>query len=236
MKVCAFLHAPFEKPGVFKDWALSKGFQFDEVHAYDGEPIPSVDDYDFFLFMGGPHSPSQVEKYPYLGTEIHLAQAAMAKNKYVVGVCLGAQIMGEALGAAVEKSPHKEVGVFPITLTPDGESDPLFNGLPSVYPVAHWHCDMPGLSAGAVVLATSEGCPRQIVRYGESALALQCHLEMTRDMVEGMIQNCPEDIHPGTYIQSAEELLAQDYLPANRLLCQLMDRLLLDDTATRNAR
>ena len=224
MKVCAIIHAVFEKPGTFKDWSLSKGYDFKEVHAYEGEAIPSVNDYDFFLFMGGPQSPTDFEIYPYLEQEISLAREAIAENKYVIGVCLGAQIMGEALGASVEVSPHKEVGVFPISLTSKGQSDPLFEGLHLSFPVTHWHSDMPGLTANATILAASEGCPRQIVRFGKKALALQCHLEMTREMVDGMILNCSEDLHPGEYIQSPNELRANDYLPANKLLVQILDR------------
>lgn len=224
MKFCAVIHAAFEKPGVFKDWAVSKGYEFKEVHAYAGEAIPSVNEYDFFLFMGGPQSTSEVYKFPFLAEEIALAREAIKGNKFVVGVCLGAQIMGEGLGASVEASPHKEVGVFPIKLTSEGKSDSLLNGLPESFLVAHWHGDMPGLLANAKVLASSEGCPRQIVRYGKKALAFQCHLEMTREMVEGMILNCPEDLSPGDYIQSPEQLLVSDYSHANQVLVQILDR------------
>jgi GMP synthase (glutamine-hydrolysing) len=73
-------------------------------------------------------------------------------------------MIGEALGASYEHSPNREIGVFPITLTEEGKNDTIVGKFPGTFPVGHWHGDMPGLTPNAAVLATSEGCPRQIVR------------------------------------------------------------------------
>jgi GMP synthase (glutamine-hydrolysing) len=68
--------------------------------------------------------------------------------------CLGAQLIGEALGAKTERSPEKETGVYPIELTAAGTRDPLLRGLPGTFPAIHWHNDMPGLTDDTAVLAS----------------------------------------------------------------------------------
>jgi len=103
----------------------------------------------------------------------------VAAGTAIVGVCLGAQVVGEALGAPAEPSPHPEVGAFPVTLTADGRKHPFLAGVEPTFLAGHWHRDMPGLTAAAVVLATSAGCPRQIVAYGRHVYGLQLHLELT---------------------------------------------------------
>ena len=107
----------------------------------------------------------------------------------ILGICLGAQLIGEALGASFEHSPNKEIGLFPITLTKDGQQDSHFSDFPKIFNVGHWHGDMPGLTNESKVLATSEGCPRQIIRYAPTIYGFQCHFEFTLEAIDGMIKN-----------------------------------------------
>lgn len=84
----------------------------------------------------------------------------------MIGVCLGAQLVGEALGAAYSHSPEREIGPVKAALTEAGRADPFFASFPDVFLAGEWHNDMPGLTEDSVIIAESEGCPRQIVRYG----------------------------------------------------------------------
>ena len=170
-------------------------------------------------------SPLQIEESPYLADEIAAIKAALAQNKRVLGFCLGAQLIGEALGAKTARSPEKEVGVYPITLTAEGAKDPLLAGLGEVLPVIHWHNDMPGLTPDAVLLASSLGCPRQAVRYRDNVYGFQCHLEITRDGIAGMIKAVPDDLRPSRFTQPEEELMKQDYPTINNLMFTILDRL-----------
>ncbi|MCH9610788.1 MAG: hypothetical protein S4CHLAM81_00820 [Chlamydiales bacterium] len=225
MKIQFILHANFEQPGIITSWAEQKGFETAYCRPFNGDSIPNVDTFDWLIVMGGPQSPLHLDKYPYLQSEMELIQKGIAAQKCILGICLGAQLIGQALGAQTEKSPHKEVGVFPIELTEAGKSDPLFKALNSTLPVVHWHGDMPGLTEESQLLATSKGCPRQIVRYNEHTIGLQCHFEPTQEDIAGMIKHCPEDLTPGSYIQSKEEFLASDFDTINGVMTHLLDRL-----------
>lgn len=231
MKIQYIIHADFELPGAIETWARQNRFEENTCRPYAGEKLPSYDDFDLLIVMGGPQSPLAIEKAPYLAGEIALIRETLKREKPVLGFCLGAQLIGEALGAKTGRSPNKEVGVFPIELTEEGRQDPLLEGLPQRFDVVHWHNDMPGLTAEAKVLAFSQGCPRQIVRYLPYAYGFQCHPEPMRQNIEAMIRHCPEDLAPGTFVQTAEKFLAQDFQGINQKLIQILDNFVSIQTA-----
>lgn len=229
MKILFILHASFETPGYIEDWAEGKSYNLTYCSPFQGEKLPSGSPFDLIVSMGGPQSASSdLEKYPYLKEEVEFLRSALHAKIPIFGFCLGAQLIGEALGASTERSPHKEIGIFPIFLTKEGIQDPLLANLPQEFAVAHWHGDMPGLTKEAVVLAKSEGCPRQIVRYLPHAYGFQCHPEMTLQGIEELIKNCPEDLKLERYVQTREDLLAHDFyaLNHNNLVC-IFDNFLL---------
>ncbi|SFD17391.1 GMP synthase (glutamine-hydrolysing) [Chitinophaga sp. CF118] len=224
MNILCITHADFETPGVITSWASNNDHYFKVEKPYKGEPISDVTDFDFLIVMGGPQSPLKTNEFPYLALETDLIRSAIKENKPVLGLCLGAQLIGEALGAKTSQSPEKEVGVYPVTLTTAGINDPLLKDFPDNSPVIHWHNDMPGLTAEAVVLAYSPGCPRQIVRYKKNVYGFQCHLEIDADGIRKMITACPEDFAPSKYTQTQQELLAQNYSSINELMLTFLDR------------
>lgn len=224
MRIVCITHADFETPGIIEPWAKTKGYEFNICKPYLGEALPAVDTFDFLIIMGGPQSPLSMDKSPYLRDEIQLARTAFANQKRILGFCLGAQLIGEALGAKTQPSPEKEVGVYPITLTPDGIDDPLLQGFPQSFPVSHWHNDMPGLTDSATLLAYSQGCPRQIIRYQPLVYGFQCHLEFSLQNIEAIIHACPGDLTSSTYTQSKAALLAQDYDGINQRMVEILDR------------
>lgn len=225
MQVHIIIHAPFEKPGTIETWAMDKGHNISYTHTYRGEQLPAASQVDFLVIMGGPQSPLELEKYPYLRDEIALTAQAIQQKKAVLGICLGAQIIGESLGAKTERSPHKEIGAFPIHLTAEGKNDPILKCLPESFDVMHWHNDMPGAPAGSVILAYSEGCPRQIIRYTERAYGLQCHMEMTTEMIKGMLEHCAADLKLGKYIQDAKKMLSINLSSMNEKIVLILDQL-----------
>jgi GMP synthase (glutamine-hydrolysing) len=225
MKIVCITHADFETPGVIEDWAQSKNYEFTVCKPYKGDKCPDAQDFDFLVVMGGPQDGKDLSKTPYLVDEVLLIQQAITENKTIIGFCLGAQLIGQALGAQTERSPEKEVGVFPITLNEEGESNALLTGFPTTFPVIHWHNDMPGLTSNAVLLASSEGCPRQIIQYAPQVYGFQCHLEITKAGIEKMIAECPGDLTPSRFTQNAEELRVQDYATINGYMIQILDRL-----------
>jgi len=225
MKIATIIHAPFETPGVIEDWALENNHHFKQFHPYAGEELPKVEEFDFLILMGGPQSPLALEDFPYLKSEINLAQQAIDQDKLVIGFCLGAQIIAEALGARTQRSPEKEVGVFPIVLRNEGKQDPLFKDFPDTFPVIHWHNDMPGIAQGARLLASSTGCPQQAFGYGDRVYGFQFHMEITRDIAEELIKHCSGDLANSRFTQTADEIRANDYASINQRMKLILDRL-----------
>ncbi len=227
MNILCITHADFETPGVIESWANDKGYSFQVSKPYNGDKLPKANSFDFLVIMGGPQSSLKLEEFPYLADEISLIKETISQDKRVLGFCLGAQLIGEALGARTKSSPEKEIGVYPIMLTAEGAKDPLFEGLPIKFQVIHWHNDMPGLLEDSILLAYSEGCPNQIIRYKPYVYAFQCHLEIDIDGMKKLIKAVPEDLSPSKFTQNKSELLSQDYVPINEMMNGLLDRFLL---------
>ena len=235
MNVHFVVHEAFESPGAYETWVESRGHQasYSRVYLYDELP-QTLDDIDLLVVMGGPQGPSTTrEECPHFdaAAECALIAKAVAANKPVVGVCLGAQLLGEALGAHCEHSPEPEIGSYPITLTAAGKADAKLAHFGDTLEVGHWHNDMPGLTTDAQVLAASEGCPRQIIRYGQGVYGFQCHMEFTREVVELLIKASADDLlklADRRFVQQAEALRANDYDEMNQKLFGFLDALVLE--------
>ena len=234
MRVHFVLHETFEVPGAYLKWAQERGHQVTMTKVYEGEALPeSVNEIDFLIVMGGPQSPDEDRvAFPYYDpqAEIELIQKAMKADRYIVGVCLGAQLLSVAYGAVYEHSPEREIGVYPLTLTDAGLKDKHVKVLGPTLITGHWHGDMPGLTDEAVVLATSQGCPRQIVRFAPKHYAFQAHLEFDAEAVNLLIAADGEDVLEKqsqnlTFVQKPEVIRAYNYQEMNAKLYQFLDSL-----------
>jgi len=233
MKVHFVIHESFEAPGACETWARDRGLGIGRSRLHAHEPLPrSIDDIDLLVVMGGPQSPSTTrEECPHFdaAAECALIARCVGAGKAVVGVCLGAQLLGEALGARCGHSPEKEIGKFPIALTAEGRANGKFAHFGDTLEVGHWHSDMPGLTANAKVLASSAGCPRQIVEYGELAYGFQCHMEFTPEAVERLIAASGKDLEAlaaHRFVQRPDVLRAHAWDDMNRTLYGFLDRLM----------
>lgn len=214
MKILLITHASFEKPGSIDDWAYNQGHHVFELQTYNGQKIPDINDFDLIIVLGGPQSPMRLDNYPYLQAEIELIKEAILLNKKILGICLGAQLIGEALGAATSKSPEREVGVFPVKLTAAAADDPVFRHFPQQFDVMHWHNDMAGLPDKAVLLASSPGCPNQVFKYKERVYAIQCHFEFTAEHVREIA-----DISKAYLQQHQDEKYVMQYVELQSINC-----------------
>lgn len=227
------VHESFESPGAYEDWARARGHEVTLTRLYAGETLPEgPEGIDLLVVMGGPQSPAtSLEECPHfdaLGEE-RLIRSCVDVGAAVVGVCLGSQLLGEAFGARFAHSPEREIGLFPIELTEAGKADALLADFGPGLPVGHWHGDMPGIAPGAEVLATSAGCPRQIVRYAPRVYGFQCHLEFTAASIRGIVDASTEELARYAscpFVEDAQTLLAHDYEPMNRVLWGFLDRLM----------
>lgn len=233
MHVHFVVHELFEAPGAYEAWARSRGHSVSYSRVYLGDPLPnSAKGIDVLIVMGGPQSPSTTkDECPHFDAkaEIALISRCIAADCAVVGICLGSQLVGEALGARYEHSPEKEIGKFPISLTSDGLANDKFAHFGSVLDVGHWHNDMPGLTVEAKVIATSEGCPRQIVEYSSLVYGFQCHMEFTPEVIDLLIAHADptlESLTQHRFVQQADALRRNDYANMNSKLLAFLDKLI----------
>ena len=238
MHIHFIIHEHFEAPGAYEIWGKSRGCSLSYTRVYQDDPLPQeLESADMLIIMGGPQSPATtLKECPWFDAqaEMRLIGRAIKAGKTVIGVCLGSQLIGEALGAAFCHSPEKEIGKFPVRLTDAGKTNPLFENFGGGLDVGHWHNDMPGLTPQAKVLAYSEGCPRQIVQYGERVYGFQCHMELTSEVVELLIEHSQNDLRRAgefRFVETAEKLRSHDYREMNQVLFSFLDKL----TAQRNA-
>ena len=234
MKVHFVLHETFEVPGAYLKWAQERGHQVTTTKVYENEALPeTVDEIYFLIVMGGPQSPDEDrEAFPYYDpqAEIELIQKAIKADRYIVGVCLGAQLLSVAYGAEYEHSPEREIGVFPIMLTKAGLKDEHVKVLGPILNTGHGHGDMPGLTEDAVVLATSQGCPRQMIRFSPKHYAFQAHLEFDPEAVDLLIAADGEDVieeqsQKLTFVQNPQAIRDYDYREMNAKLYEFLDSL-----------
>ncbi len=176
MNVSVLQHAAFEGPGEIAAWAARQGHTVNVHHLYRGDSLPMLDAFDLLVVMGGEMNIYQYRDWPWLKPESAFIRSALAAGKRIVGICLGAQLIADALGARVVQNAEHEVGWFPITW--NDEARAAFPGLPVTSTVLHWHGDTFGLPAGATRFAASEGCPEQGFFIPGKCLALQFHMEV----------------------------------------------------------
>ena len=218
------MHAHFETPGCVADWARERGHQL-TVNGPPPNKLPHVQDFDYLIVLGGPQSPLRMDLYPYLRDEITTIAGALERGKAILGICLGAQLIAEALGAATLRSPEKEVGVLPVSLTDAGREDPKLAGLPPTFDALHWHHDMPGIPPGAELLAYSEGCPHQAVRFADRVYGLQFHLEATAASAALLACHATGDLSASRFTQSADQIVTSDFKTMNARLKVFLDSL-----------
>jgi GMP synthase-like glutamine amidotransferase len=227
LRLRVFQHVAFETSARIGEWALSRGHEVAETHLYRGEPLPELDEFDWLVVMGGPMNVYEYRLFPWLRDERQLLERAIDSGKTVLGVCLGAQLLADALGARVYQNPEKEIGWLPIQFAASAEVDRFFPQHDPELTVFHWHGDTFDLPRGACRLASSVACENQAFGFGNRIAGLQFHLECTRSAVAGMVGNGANELIPGPFIQTREQILeaTNRFEPGHSTLEKLLGRL-----------
>ncbi len=183
-------HVPFEGPGVLAHHLESLGIEFTQ-YLVPKEGLPS-DPGNLLIVMGGPMSANDPEGW--IQQELLFIHDALQNGTAVLGICLGSQLMAKALGAQIRPGQALEIGMTPITLTSEGQQDPVFRHFPSNLSVFEWHGEIYDRPPEAVALARSELAPVQAFRFGTRAYGLLFHLEMETSGIETICRECSNDV------------------------------------------
>lgn len=224
MRVHYFQHVPFEGLGSIAGWLGARGMAVTGTRFHESALLPELSDIDWLIVMGGPMSVHDEALHPWLREEKAFIAAAIGAGKAVLGICLGAQLIAEVLGASVFGNAEKEIGWHPVSAVSIAPDHPAFRFPPDPL-VFHWHGETFELPAGSVHLARSAGCENQAFQFGANVVALQFHLETTLDSAQALVANCRTDLQPGQHVQAEEAILSaprEQYEAAN----SLMDRVL----------
>jgi GMP synthase-like glutamine amidotransferase len=175
--------------------------------------------------MGGPMGIYDEKIYPWLYEEKKIIKTAINSGKIVLGICLGAQLIADALGAKVYKNQYREIGWFDIKRSPASENTILYEVFPEHAEVFHWHGDTFDIPEGASILAESEACKNQGFVLENRIVAFQFHLETTRQSAEALIENCREDLDGSRFVQIESELLSnnQRFSNINKIMFAILE-------------
>ncbi len=224
MRIHYLQHVPFEGLGSIETWAEQQGAVITSTRLFNDEPLPAPEDIDWLIVMGGPMNIYEEDKFPWLIREKVFIAEVIKRGSRVLGICLGAQLIADVLRGRITANAEKEIGWWPIIPDPG-----LSPGLREVFgqglTVIHWHGDTFSLPAGASRLAQSEVCRNQGFVYQERVLALQFHLETTKESLEKLIANSADELVEAPYIQQPAEMLADEsrFTVINEAMARLLN-------------
>ena len=227
LRIHYFQHVFFEVPANIEAWCIEKGHILSATKFFEDAVLPELSDFDWLIIMGGPMGVYDEEKFNWLSAEKQFIKKAIHAGKTILGVCLGAQLLAETLGAKVYQNDYKEIGWFPVELTSEGKNNPLFSHFGNYESVFHWHGDTFDLPHNAIHLAQSEPCKNQAFLFKKKILGLQFHLEMDEQSLKRMLENGASELTSAKYIQTQTEILQhRELIEKNkRMLFTILDNL-----------
>jgi len=175
MKIAAFQHTPGEPLGIFDTIFSEKNIPIEYIRLYETNEVPDTHA-THLIFLGGPMSVNDEKEYPFLKREKEVIRLAVRREKRILGICLGAQLIASAFGAAVYRSVQ-ETGWCQIQCEP--VQDDVFPAFPDRFFAFQLHGETFELPPGGTLLCTGKNVKNQAFLF-RSALGLQFHLELTK--------------------------------------------------------
>jgi GMP synthase-like glutamine amidotransferase len=211
--IAIFRHAPSEGPGHFASFLDSHSRPWQLITIDAGAAVPtSPAAYVGLVFMGGPMSVN--DDLPWIEPTLNLIRQAVAADIPVLGHCLGGQLIAKAMGGSVGPNPVKEIGWGEVTIL-DSQTARDWFGNTNTFQAFHWHGETFSLPPGASCILESAHCRHQAYVFGKN-LGMQCHVEMTRAMIENWTDIGQDEInaalgsaHPSPAVQTAAQILQQ---------------------------
>ncbi len=223
-----FQQQEHEDNGSIQAWAERRQYNLRVTNFFKGEKNPDQMDTDLLIILGGSMNVYEDKKYPWLKEEKRCISRAIGKGTRVLGICLGAQLAADALGAGIRKNEHTEIGWHKVHLIESVSNHPVFQDIPGEFLCMHWHEDTFDIPGGAVRIAESKACRNQGFLWKQQVLGLQFHLEFTPDTLNRII-HANTELEKAPFVQSALEIHCvslQQYNKCNQMLEKIMDRFL----------
>ena len=208
--ISIFRFSRTEGPGYFGTFLDRNQLPWKVIALDAGEPVPqSLAGISGIGMMGGPMSVN--DDLPWVASMEALLRQAVAADLPVIGHCLGGQLLAKSLGAPVKRSPQVEIGWHAVQVEPSAVAREWLGDTPT-WTTFEWHNESFALPLNATRVLTNDACPNQAYVIG-SSIGLQCHIEMTREMVDTWVGDGVGELSCGTgrvgpYVQSAAEITA----------------------------
>ena len=185
MKILVLQHARVEHPGSLRNYLSEDGHSWTAVELDEGEPLPDIKFFDALWVLGGPMDVWQEDIHPWLVEEkAYIRHAVKDLGMPFLGLCLGHQLLAEALGGRCGKAEIPEIGIMPVTVTEEGASSIFLDGLPGEFNCLQWHgAEVVTMPTGASCLVTSPACSIQAMSWYNRAFSVQFHVEVESDTV-----------------------------------------------------
>ena len=261
MRVHVLQHVPFEGLGSIEGWLKTNQAVISHTRFYeDSFSLPTLEDLDLIVLLGGPMSVNDSSSFPWLLKEKAWISEALNTSIPMLGICLGAQLIASAMGSVISTADHKELGWFPVyphqnkrhpenndsglddesddkndndnDNDNDNEHQPFFSKKIIAF---HWHGETFELPAGANLLASSDGCRHQAVRFKEKVIGLQFHLECTETWVRSILKHCARELEAadGPFVQPKATISSpplDHFTQANQTMAQILSYLTSKDS------
>ncbi len=225
MAIIVFQHSDLSRPGRLGLTLRDQAINLDIRRLDKGDSIPvDFDDVDGVISLGGPQNVGGPE--PWLKRETEFLREAHARALPIVGVCLGHQLLGAALGSEVGPMEMPEAGLLPVDITPAGQTDPILAGIAWRSWQFQMHSyEVKSVPAEATLLASTTACKVQAFRAGLRSYGFQYHFECDRAMIEAYGRECRTELHKAG---STTEELARQCERHYEMFARLADRLCLN--------
>jgi len=227
MNIHCCQHVPFEGLGEITKWIQARKQKLSFTRFFETSRLPAPGSVDFLLVMGGPMNVYEYRLHPWLRAEKEFISRLIDRGVPVLGICLGAQLVADVLGAKVYQNPEKEIGWLPIRWRSLPATRRLLGRAAGDMTVFQWHGDTFDLPPKAEWLAESESCPHQAFLFRHQVVGLQFHLECGQEEVTALVKHGTADLTGGRFVQNADQI---QRVPAavsdcQALLWHLLDRL-----------
>ncbi|MDD4498001.1 MAG: type 1 glutamine amidotransferase [Methanosarcinaceae archaeon] len=231
MNIHCLQHSSVNTLGTVEEYAETRKALLESTRFYETASSPTLDSFDLLIIMGGAIGIYDYEKNPWLKTEKEFIKETINAGKPVLGICLGAQLLADVLGAKVFENGHREMGWFSVKACPEGkekeqEKSEFLTGLPETFSAFHWHSQTFDIPEGAIRLFESEGCKNHAFIYGDRVLALQFHPEVNEERIGSLIERFGTEIAEGPFILQKEKMLGQteSLFESKKFLYSVLDK------------